>query len=104
MPKCISVRLASFSPISNKCYKAVAFDGSEALIPASQFYGQDYSVTKSNAYWITEWILGKVHLQHSNKKWTIFSKDGHDCGQIEFKHHIPQPIKKEVEHNKDLFK
>jgi hypothetical protein len=32
------------------------FDGSEALIQ-SQLFGQDYSVSKSDAYWISKWIL-----------------------------------------------
>jgi len=92
MPKCISVRLDSFYSISSKCYKARAFDGSEALIPASQFYGQDLDVSKSGAFWITEWILSKVDLQHSSKKWSIFSKDGKNIGQIEFKHHKPKKL------------
>ena len=67
--KCYSVRLESFYKISEKCYKAKAFDGSEALIPASQFFGQDYAVAKSDAYWISEWILNKnPQHQWSNKK------------------------------------
>lgn len=104
MPKCISVRLASFSSISSKCYKAVAFDGSEALIPASQYYGPDLDVTKSDAYWITEWILEKKDLQYSPKKWTIFSNDGRNIGRIEFKHHIPKKITKDVQHDASLIR
>ncbi|MFV0468660.1 MAG: hypothetical protein ACK5MK_07010 [Dysgonomonas sp.] len=66
--KCYSVRLAEFYPISNKCYKAVAFDGSEALIPASQYFGIDSDVSKSDAAWISEWILERKNLQYSKKK------------------------------------
>lgn len=58
--------------ISAKCYKATAFDGSEALIPKSQVYGQDYDVQKSDAYWITAWILEQKDLQYSNKKVAFF--------------------------------
>jgi hypothetical protein len=65
---CYSVRLESLTVISDKCYKASAFDGSEALIPKSQVFGQDYSVTKSEAYWISEWILKQKSLQYSGKK------------------------------------
>lgn len=36
---CYSVRLSSLTSISEKAYKAVAFDGSEAIIPKSQVSG-----------------------------------------------------------------
>lgn len=36
---CYSVRLSSLTSISEKAYKAVAFDGSEAIIPKSQVLG-----------------------------------------------------------------
>jgi hypothetical protein len=70
--KCCSVRLSSLTSISDKCYKAIAFDGSEALIPKSQVFGQDYSVQKSDAYWISEWILKQKQLQYSSKKEATF--------------------------------
>ena len=66
--KYLSVRLESLRRISDKCFKAIAFDGSEALIPASCVYGQDTAVTKSDAWWIAAWILEKRDLQHSTKK------------------------------------
>ncbi|MFA9191133.1 hypothetical protein AAGV28_07090 [Flavobacterium sp. FZUC8N2.13] len=69
---CYSVRLSSLTAISDKCYKATAFDGSEALIPKSQVFGQDYSVSKSEAYWISEWILKQKSLQYSSKKQATF--------------------------------
>ena len=65
---CYSVRLSSLTSISEKAYKAVAFDGSEAIIPKSQVLGQDYDVSKSEAYWISEWILRQKDLQYSGKK------------------------------------
>ncbi|NCP52969.1 MAG: hypothetical protein GW817_12005 [Flavobacteriales bacterium] len=93
MPKAISVRLESLVSISDKCYKAYAFDGSEALIPKSQVFGQDYSVQKSEAYWISEWILSKnTQLQYSSKKWTIFTKEGKNIGQIEISKHEPEKL------------
>ena len=94
MTKYYSVRLKSFYQISPKCFKAVAFDGSEALIPVSQYKGQDYDVSKSEAYWISEWILKKKELQYSTKKWTNFSKSGKNIGQIEFTHHTPKKLDK----------
>lgn len=69
---CYSVRLSSLTAISDKCYLATAFDGSEALIPKSQVFGQDYSVQKSEAYWISEWILKQKSLQYSAKKQAWF--------------------------------
>ena len=69
---CYSVRLSSLTAISDKCYLATAFDGSEALIPKSQVFGQDYSVQKSEAYWISEWILKQKSLQYSCKKQAFF--------------------------------
>jgi len=69
---CYSVRLSSLTAISDKCYLAAAFDGSEALIPKSQVFGQDYSVQKSDAYWISEWILKQKSLQYSCKKQAYF--------------------------------
>jgi len=75
--------------ISPKCYKAVAFDGSEALIPKSQVMGRDWSVSKSEAWWISEWILGKVNLQHSNKKAAWF-EDGRMLPTYEKKIHRPE--------------
>ncbi len=69
---CYSVRLQSLTDISEKCYKATAFDGSEAFIPKSQVFGQDYEVTKSEAYWISEWILKQKSIQYSGKKQAWF--------------------------------
>lgn len=73
--KCYSVRLASLEPISPLAYKAVAFDGSSDVIPTSQVFGQDYEVAKSDAYWISAWILEKKNLQYSRKKSATFDKD-----------------------------
>jgi hypothetical protein len=66
--RCYSVRLKSLVSISDKAYKATAFDGSEAIIPKSQVFGTDYDVSKSDAYWIAAWILEKKNLQYSNRK------------------------------------
>ena len=100
--RCYSVRLESFYSISDKCYKAVAFDGSEALIPTSQCYGQDYEVQKSEAYWISAWILDKKEIQYSRKKVAYFSKNGKKMPKIE--HHIPMPVDKDkvINHDAEL--
>lgn len=60
--KCYSVRLQSLVSISEKAYKAVAFDGSEAIIPKSQVYGFDNEVEKSTAVWISAWILQHIGM------------------------------------------
>ena len=65
---CYSVRLESLVRISDKAFKATAFDGSQDIIPASQVFGRDYEVMKSDAYWISAWILEKKSIQYSGKK------------------------------------
>ena len=93
---CYSVRLDSLTSISPKAYKATAFDGSEAVLPKSQVFGQDYDVSKSDAYWIAAWILEKKDLQYSEKKKAWFDSDtGIMKPHIEVYHHIPE--KKKVE-------
>lgn len=66
--KCYSVRLAELIPLSDRACKAISFDGSVAIIPTSQIYGRDWDVMKSDAYWISAWILGKKELQYTCKK------------------------------------
>lgn len=73
--KCYSVRLQQLSELSDKAYKAIAFDGSSAIIPKSQVFGLDYEVEKSEAYWISAWILQQKEIQYSKKKVKWFSKD-----------------------------
>lgn len=87
-----SVKLKNFVAISDKCYKAVAFDGSEALIPKSQVAGRDLDVAKSEAYWISEWILERKDLQYSTKKSARFDKNGKQYPNIEIERHIPQKV------------
>lgn len=96
---CYSVRLSSLTDISDKCYKATAFDGSEALIPKSQVFGQDYSVQKSEAYWISEWILKQKQLQYSHKKQATFdSVTRKEIPSWIIEKHIPE-IKQPLENN-----
>lgn len=74
--KCYSVRLESLVSISDKAYKATAFDGSTAIIPKSQVMADDFDVVKSEAYWISAWILEKKDLQYSTKKMAWFNEHG----------------------------
>ncbi len=95
--KVISVRLQSLVSISPKAYVATAFDGSEAIIPKSQVFGRDYAVEKSDAYWISEWILGQKSLQHSKRKMGWYNPATNHvepCGTtyIETERHVPEPI------------
>lgn len=59
---CYSVRLESLVRISDKAFKATAFDGSSDIIPASQVFGHDYEVMKSDAYWISAWIMKEIGM------------------------------------------
>lgn len=93
---CVSVRLASLAPISPGCYKARGFDGTEDLIPSSQVFGEDWEVGKSNAYWISQWILERKKLQWSGKKIAWFDSDTRRK-QKTFKRGAPRHIPKEIE-------
>ena len=66
--KCISVRLKSLFKISDNAYKAYAFDGSSAIVPALAFFGEDNDTTKSRAYWIAKWFFKHDELQHKSYK------------------------------------
>jgi hypothetical protein len=90
--KCYSVRLESLISISEKAYKATAFDGTTAIIPKSQVFGQDYDVQKSDAYWISSWILEQKELQYSSKKESWFEKElSHASNEgVEIERHIPE--------------
>lgn len=66
--KVYSVRLKSLTDISDKAYLAEDFNANKAIIPKSQVYESDLSALKSQAYWISAWILEKKSLQYSTKK------------------------------------
>ena len=89
--KCYSVRLKKLIIISDKSCKAATFDGSIDIIPISQIFGQDDDVQKSNAYWISAWILEKKNLQYSDRKVAWFNTE---TNQFEpnyiIEHHIPE--------------
>lgn len=96
---CCSVRLKSLESISEKAYKAVAFDGSEAIIPKSQVFGKDWEVEKSDAWWIAAWLLDKKDLQHSMKKTAWFDADGNRLPTVIVERHKPdkkEPSKENV--------
>lgn len=90
--KCYSVRLESLVSISDKAYKATAFDGSTAIIPKSQYFGIDYSVQKSDAYWISAWILEKKDLQYSSRKEAWFNENGEKLPTFKIEKHVPDPV------------
>lgn len=93
--KCFSVRLQSLVSISDRAYKATAFDGSTAILPKSQVFGMDYDVQKSDAYWIAAWILEQKDLQYSDKKIGWYDPDKGRVNphvHVEVIHHKPTKI------------
>lgn len=66
--KCYSVRLSKVVQISPLAYKVEDFNGNSDIIPASQIFGQDLTVQKSDALWISAWILEKKCINYSDKK------------------------------------
>lgn len=98
--KCASVRVDSFRKISDKAYLLRSFDGREAIIPASQYYGYDNDVSKSDAVWISEWILQKKDVQWSSKKTAYFdSETRNQLPSYEIKKHVAADVAP-VESNK----
>jgi len=87
---CYSVRLESLVRISDKAFKATAFDGSSDIIPASQVFGRDYDVQKSDAWWISAWILCKKSIQYSSKKQAWFDDEGRQLPTITIERHTPE--------------
>lgn len=89
---CYSVRLESLVRISDKAFRATAFDGSSDLIPASQVFGRDYEVMKSDAWWISAWILEKKSIQYSGKKQAWFDENGHMMPTYSIERHTPEKL------------
>lgn len=87
---CYSVRLESLVRISDKAFKATAFDGSSDIIPASQVFGMDYEVQKSDAYWISAWILERKSIQYSSKKQAWFDENGRQLPTYTIERHTPE--------------
>ena len=90
--KCYSVRLESLVSISEKAFKATAFDGSTAIIPKSQVHGTDYDVSKSDAYWISAWILEQKDIQFSRKKEAWLDETGNIHPSFTIEKHIPEKV------------
>lgn len=93
--KVYSVRLQSLRSISDKAYKATAFDGSTAILPKSQVFAQDYEVLKSEAYWIAAWVLEQKELQYSTKKAGWYNpRTGQvePCITVEVERHVPAKL------------
>ncbi len=90
--KCYSVKLQSLVSVSDRSYRATAFDGSTAIIPKSQVYGPDETVQKSEAWWIAAWILEKKNLQYSKKKVALMDESGVPHPIIQVEKHVPEKI------------
>lgn len=87
--KCHSVRLASLTAISPKAYLARCFDGSEAVLPASQIFGED----GGGAWWVSAWILEKKTIQFSRKRTALFdTRTGKMLPFVTVTRHVPETI------------
>ena len=95
-----SVRLESLERISPKAFRATSFDGSTDIIPASQVMGRDYDVQKSDAWWISAWILEKKNIQYSSKKQAWFDENGHMMPTYTIERHTPE--KKEAKESNEI--
>lgn len=85
--KCYNVKLRSLKDISPKCFLATAYDGSEAFIPKSQYFGESGS-----GHWISAWILERKDLQYSTKKSATFNPYGQMVPEVTYKRHTPEQV------------
>lgn len=89
---CYSVRLKSLERLSDKAYRATAFDGSTDIIPVSQVYARDYETQKSDAWWISAWILDKKDIQYSTKKKAWFDEHRNRMNDFQVVRHTPEKM------------
>lgn len=89
---CYSVRLKSLDSISEKAYRAVSFDGSSAILPKTSVFGPDFSVSKSDAWWVAAWILEKKDIQYSRKKSCMFDDNGNQLPSFKIERHVPDTV------------
>ncbi len=89
---CYSVRVKEMTRISDKAYLVKTYDGSEDIIPASQVFGIDYEVQKSEAYWIAAWILPKKNIQWSAAKEAWFDENGNRVPTYTIEKHKPSRV------------
>jgi hypothetical protein len=86
--KCYLVKLKDLVDISEKAYKAIAYDGSEAILPKSQIIRPD-----GDAWWISCWVMDQKQLQFSKKKvaW-IDTRTMQVMPVVTIETHVPQRI------------
>ncbi|MFA6677779.1 MAG: hypothetical protein WCS34_09385 [Bacteroidales bacterium] len=89
---CYSVRLKTLTEISPKASKAIGYDGSSAIIPNSQIFGRNNNVNKSQAYWISAWILDKKELTYSHKVKAYFNSNGKRLPNITITEYSPKKV------------
>lgn len=105
--KCYSVRLKNLTQISSKCWKAEDWQGNTYLIPDSQYFGRDYEVQKSDAYWIASWIIDKedCKLMVSTKKEAWFDKETMQMlPSYTITHHTPEKLEPKENNNIERLK
>jgi hypothetical protein len=87
--KCYKVKLKDLSSISEKAYKATAYDGSSCILPKSQVIRP----IDNDAWYISTWIMDQKEIQHSKKN--IFMVDTSTMQARPFvviEHHVPKQI------------
>lgn len=90
---CHRVRLKELISISDKCYKAVCFDGKSDLIPKSQVYEIELTSKDILEVWLPEWILHQKKLQYSPTHKREYDKGtGKQIPKVEIIKNIPQKI------------
>ncbi|MDR0872243.1 MAG: hypothetical protein LBN27_02090 [Prevotellaceae bacterium] len=91
--KCYSVCFESLISITDKAYKVTCFDGTEAIIPKSRFFGQDTEKQRAEYYWVSAYILEDRKLQYSDKKVAWFESETKEMlPTYTVEHHTPEKI------------
>jgi hypothetical protein len=93
--KCFSIKLKSIKEYSNQSFLITLWSGQQVFIPKSHVFGNDHEENKSEAHWISEWILNKKQVPIPDRRAGWYN---HAIGRIEpcfsttIEHHTPKKI------------
>ena len=91
--KCYLVKLKSLIRISDKAYKATAFDGTEDILPVKMVIARESSITTSEAWWVSAWILERKKIPYSKKDHKYFDIETlKEKPEVIIEKHKPKPL------------
>ena len=101
--KCYLVKFKDLISISEKAFKAVAYDGSECILPKSQVVRPG---SNDNDWYVSCWIMDQKEIQHSKQKVFMVNSETMQIRPfVVIETHVPEQISViKTEANADLVK